>query len=129
MILGLIPVFVGCSSITKGSTQTVNITTTERGNITEAQCQVSNDKFTTVVRTPGNVQASRSSAPLNLTCQTPTSRGSKTVESRTNAEVFGNILFGGPIGAAIDVGTGAAFDYPNSIVFELFTFPTSQDSK
>ena len=25
---------------------------------------------------------------------------------------FGNILFGGVIGAAVDVGTGAAYDYP-----------------
>jgi len=28
---------------------------------------------------------------------------------------FGNILAGGIIGAAVDVGTGSAYDYPPSI--------------
>jgi hypothetical protein len=28
---------------------------------------------------------------------------------------FGNILLGGVIGAAVDVGTGAAYDYPSLI--------------
>jgi hypothetical protein len=32
---------------------------------------------------------------------------------------FGNILFGGLIGAAVDVGTGAAYDYPSPIIVNL----------
>lgn len=28
---------------------------------------------------------------------------------------FGNLLFGGVIGAGVDIGTGAAYDYPNLI--------------
>jgi hypothetical protein len=28
---------------------------------------------------------------------------------------FGNLLFGGPIGAGVDMASGAAYDYPNLI--------------
>jgi phosphoketolase len=28
---------------------------------------------------------------------------------------MGNILFGGPIGAGVDMASGAAYDYPNLI--------------
>ena len=32
---------------------------------------------------------------------------------------FGNILFGGVIGAGVDIATGAAYDYPELIVVEV----------
>ncbi len=32
---------------------------------------------------------------------------------------FGNILFGGIIGGAVDAGSGAAYDYPANIVVHL----------
>jgi hypothetical protein len=34
---------------------------------------------------------------------------------------FGNILFGGFIGAGVDVATGAAYDYPNLLTVDLGT--------
>ena len=42
-----------------------------------------------------------------------------TTNSSTKALVFGNILFGGLIGAGVDMGTGAAYDYPTLIVVPL----------
>jgi len=41
--------------------------------------------------------------------------GSLTVESGGKAMAFGNLLFDGIIGGAVDAGTGAAFDYPTSM--------------
>jgi hypothetical protein len=38
-----------------------------------------------------------------------------SVKSSTKAMAFGNILFGGVIGAGVDVATGAAYDYPTLI--------------
>jgi hypothetical protein len=38
--------------------------------------------------------------------------GQVSVESTTKASMAGNILFGGLIGAAVDHGTGAAYQYP-----------------
>lgn len=38
-----------------------------------------------------------------------------SVKSSTKAMAFGNIIFGGVIGAGVDVATGAAYDYPTMI--------------
>jgi hypothetical protein len=42
-----------------------------------------------------------------------------TVASSTKGMAFGNILFGGLIGAGVDAGTGAAYDYPNTILVPM----------
>ncbi len=42
-----------------------------------------------------------------------------SVQSATEGMAFGNILFGGLIGAGVDMSTGAAYDYPNPITIEL----------
>ena len=41
--------------------------------------------------------------------------GLASVKSTTKPMAFGNIVFGGVIGAAIDVGSGAGYDYPTLI--------------
>lgn len=38
--------------------------------------------------------------------------GLLTAKSSTKGMAFGNILFGGIIGAGVDISTGAAYDYP-----------------
>jgi phosphoketolase len=45
--------------------------------------------------------------------------GIASTKSSTKGMVAGNILFGGLIGAGVDVATGAAFDYPSLITVEL----------
>ena len=41
--------------------------------------------------------------------------GVGTFVSKSNGGIWGNLLLGGPIGAAIDAGSGAGFDYPASM--------------
>jgi hypothetical protein len=45
--------------------------------------------------------------------------GITAAKSTTKGMAFGNILFGGLIGAAVDAGSGAAYDYPSLIDVEL----------
>ena len=42
---------------------------------------------------------------------------------------FGNILAGGIIGAAVDMGTGSAYDYPSLISLELGMIQTIDVAK
>jgi len=42
-----------------------------------------------------------------------------SVPSSTKGLAFGNLLFGGFIGAGVDMGTGAAYDYPGTLVLDL----------
>lgn len=53
---------------------------------------------------------------LNVKCEKDgMAMGILAVKSSTEAMAFGNAIFGGVIGAAVDVGTGAAYDYPSLI--------------
>ena len=107
----------GCASITGSKTQPISITATcDAEQVQGASCTVTNDKGVFYVSTPGTVMINKSMADLSVTC-TKDKRNSNPsiVSSSSNANIWGNILVGGPIGAAIDAGTGAGFDYPPSI--------------
>jgi hypothetical protein len=117
--LGLLSL-TGCASIVDGSTQVVSIET-RRGTelVSGAACQLTNDKGTWFVTTPGTVSMHRSYNDLSIKCdKTGSEPGITTITSSTKGMTFGNILFGlvaGPIGAAVDTGTGSAYDYPSLI--------------
>jgi hypothetical protein len=68
------------------------------------------------VTTPGTVTINRAYDDLNVKCEKDGMQpGLAAVKSNTKGMAFGNILFGGVIGAAVDAGSGAAYDYPNLI--------------
>ncbi len=63
--------------------------------------------------TPSSVTVHKSIKDLKIACQ---KRGYKdaalSVASSVKPMVFGNVLFGGVIGAGVDVADGAAYYYP-----------------
>jgi hypothetical protein len=108
----------GCASIVEGQTQVVTFDTP---GCPAARCEAANDKGRFVVNsTPGTVSLSRSYADLVVTC---TREGSEpvtvSVKSVTKPMAFGNILFGGVIGAGVDIASGAAYDYPQQVIVPL----------
>ena len=108
----------GCASITEGTDQTVKVETVAEGGaeIPGAQCELHNDKGAFSVLSGASTTVRRSGANLMIQCtlegQAP---ATGQAISRSNAGMAGNILIGGAIGAAIDVGTGAAYTYPTWI--------------
>lgn len=108
----------GCASIVDGTTQSVSIKTTP---VEGARCTLTNNKGKWFVdSTPGSVTVHRSYEPLYVICQKiDYSKGKLDYNSKTKPMVFGNILFGGIIGAAIDIGDGAAYRYPQIITVPL----------
>jgi hypothetical protein len=106
-----------CASITTGQNQTLSLDTVpEKG----ALCKLVNDKGTWFVHsTPGSVVVTRAYGDLHVTCTKDNLAGSVNVKSSTKGMAFGNIIAGGIIGAAVDVGTGSAYDYPSLITVEL----------
>ena len=84
-------------------------------------CQLTNDDGTWFVsNTPGSVVVDRSYSDLSVTCtKSGYHAATIAVSSKTKAMAAGNILFGGIIGGAIDVGTGAAYDYPSLITIPM----------
>ena len=107
----------GCASIVSGQNQSVSVDTP---GCSPANCQLINDKGRWFVVTPGSVTVRRAFGNMAVSC---TKEGfasvATSVASSTKAMAFGNIIFGGVIGAGVDMGTGAAYDYPQVISVPL----------
>ena len=63
--------------------------------------------------TPESVGITRSNDDMQVICKKEGQEpGRAVVVSATKGSMFGNIIFGGGIGAVIDHNTGAAYEYP-----------------
>eukprot|EP01036_Dinobryon_divergens_P044349 gene44349-59166_t len=118
--LGLIAAaasLTGCASIVNGQNQSVSVETrVDTGPVVGAYCTLNNNKGTWFVTTPGSATVQRSFEDLSVKCtKDQMEPGMTSVKSATKGMAFGNILFGGPIGAGVDMASGAAYDYPNLI--------------
>jgi hypothetical protein len=111
----------GCASIVNGQNQPVSIETKQGGDtVVGAYCSLTNDKGTWFITTPGSTTVHRSASDLAVKCEKSSlNPGLSTVKSFTKGMAFGNILFGGIIGAGVDISTGAAFDYPSLIQVQM----------
>ena len=105
----------GCASIVNGTSQPISVTTPPTKGAT---CSLKNDKGTWYVNsTPGSVVVHRSFNNLVVTCHKKGYRKArKRVKSHTKGMAFGNIVFGGVVGAGVDVVDGAAYRYPSTII-------------
>ena len=107
---------VGCASITTGTSQNITVDTKPVG----AECNLTNDDGTwQVIETPATITVARSYDPLNVVCQKGRLSGTTSVVSKTKGVVYGNIVFGGIIGGAVDMANGAAYQYPSQVFVTL----------
>ena len=111
----------GCASITTGNSQVISVETRDKGQmVSGAMCTMTNPKGTYYITSPGTVTIRRAYDDLNVKCEKEGLQpGLLTVKSTTKAMAFGNILFGGIIGGAIDAGSGAAYDYPPLVSVQM----------
>jgi hypothetical protein len=107
----------GCASIVNGTSQVVSVDARNKNEpVVGATCQLNNTKGVYYVTTPGTVTVSRAYGDMDVKCEkVDLPPGIAAVKSAVKGMAFGNIFFGGVIGAAIDAGSGAAYDYPNLI--------------
>lgn len=111
----------GCSTITQSETQRLSVTATHEGTpLKDADCSLTNDKGTWTARAPGQVDVRKSGENLNVVCRKEGFvDGLLTAISRAAGSMFGNIIFGGGIGALIDHSKGTGYDYPNNLPVEM----------
>jgi len=111
----------GCASIVSGQNQSLSVQAQDKGDqVVGAHCQLTNNKGTWYVTTPGTTTVHRSYGDLAVKCEKDGEEpGLASVKSHTKGMAFGNILFGGVIGAGVDVSTGAAYDYPTLITIVM----------
>lgn len=116
----------GCASITGTTGQSISIMTKEQNGkeVSGVACDLSNKRGTWFLTTPGSVAIHRSNDDLQITCKKDgLEPGRVAVVSDTKGSMFGNILFGGGIGAIVDHSNGSAYEYPNlvQVVMGVFT--------
>ncbi|MBI3094835.1 MAG: hypothetical protein HYY97_08195 [Rhodocyclales bacterium] len=111
----------GCASITQSEMQRVSITATHEGKaIKDADCSLTNDKGTWTAKAPTQVDVHKSGENLSVVCKKEGFvDGLLSAVSRAAGSMFGNIIFGGGIGALIDHNKGTGYDYPNSLPVEM----------
>lgn len=105
-----------CASITKDSNQPVRVETYNQENniVEDVRCTAKNDRGEWSTKTPGSLVVHRSGQNLEVKCQKENSAtGFATLVSRANGGMWGNILFGGGIGAIVDHNKGTAYSYPD----------------
>lgn len=123
----------GCASIVNDSSSPVRIETysANGAEVKDMDCKLENDYGAQSFKTPGTVQVRRSSKDLQIVCSKAGEADAKGVAvSRANGGMFGNIIFGGGIGAIIDHNKGTAYTYPQWIrlvVGKLLGYDRSDD--
>lgn len=105
----------GCASITGTTNQSVSIQTFQDSGaeVPGAVCELNNNKGKWYITTPGSTMITRSNDDMQVICKKAGQEsGQAAVVSAIKGSMFGNILFGGGIGAIIDHNSGAAYEYP-----------------
>ena len=108
----------GCATITSSEYQPISVSTYDKdgARVDKAECVLSNDKGSWEMRTPGFAQVHRSSQDLLVQCRKEGQpEGTARAISRVGAGMFGNIVFGGGVGAIIDHTKGTAYNYPDAV--------------
>ena len=119
----------GCAALVTGEVQPVIVETHLQGApYSGAHCTLTNGKGQWTVTTPDSVSIHRAYGNLAVNCVAEVLQGSTSISSATKGMAFGNIVLGGIIGGAVDVGTGAAYGYPAVIVVELHSPNASTDT-
>lgn len=119
-VLSAAALSAGCSTITQSENQAVALTASFDGKPVDADCKLKNDKGAWEVKAPANVSVRKSNEDLEVTCKKEgMPDGLLKAISRAAGSMFGNILFGGGIGALIDHGKGTGYDYPDVLPVKM----------
>jgi hypothetical protein len=111
---------VGCSTITQSETQPLSLTASYQGKPVESDCRLKNDKGSWDAKSPANVNVRKSNEDLEVMCKKEgMPDGLLKAISRAAGSMFGNIIFGGGIGAIIDHSKGTGYDYPDQLPVKM----------
>ena len=117
-LLGLAAASSGCASIVEGTDQSVTVQTTPSG----ANCELKRDGAVigVVNPTPGTVTVDKSKHDIAVICKKDGYQdASGAFSSDFQGMTFGNILFGGLIGVAVDASSGAMHEYPATVTIAM----------
>jgi hypothetical protein len=99
----------GCASIVSNNNSGTYIETDPE----KARCELHGQDFTRVVETPNSVMLPSSAAPVTIACKASGYKNTTAMlDTKLDGWIFGNLLFGGIIGVAVDAARGAGQKFP-----------------
>ncbi|MFA7242836.1 MAG: hypothetical protein WC091_22245 [Sulfuricellaceae bacterium] len=111
---------VGCSTLTQSEGQSLSLTASFQGKPVDPECRLKNDKGSWDSKAPANITVRKSNEDLEVTCKKEgMPDGLLKAISRAAGSMFGNIIFGGGIGAIIDHSKGTGYDYPDQLPVKM----------
>ena len=85
-----------------------------------ARRELSGQDLKRVIHTPHGIELPSSAAPVTVICEAKGYRKTTVkLDTSTDGWIFGNILFGGVVGIALDAPRGAGQRYPKGITLVL----------
>ena len=109
----------GCASITGSEMQSLLVSTKGKNgeSVEKAECALQSPRGAWRVTTPSSVMIVRSADDMQVECKKDGHpAGLAKLISRAHGGMYGNIIFGGGIGAIIDHNKGTGYEYPNIAV-------------
>ena len=113
IVLVLFLSLTSCASIFSEKSQSISVNT---GDVIGATCELFNGKGRYIVNSPGTIVIGQSCDDLNYICRKKGYNEIKGVIAFNHkGSTAGNLILGGGIGYLVDIGTGAACKYPETI--------------
>lgn len=123
LVLMTASILSGCSSIVKGSRQTINISTST-GKQAEAVITTSTGQQNVVLPHAVPVKTSSNDIIVNIKETKCNNASTTVVQSRLHHWFWGNVIFGGLLGSTTDAATGSMWSYDESVIVNV----TEKDS-
>lgn len=123
----------GCATVIRGTDDEVDFVSTPSGATVTAERVTENDDNPVSCVTPCKLELSRK-RDFNVTFELEghkpaAAKLSSLVSGEGGAGFLGNALLGGPVGAVVDAGTGAAQDLkPNPMIAQLAPLDSDEES-
>lgn len=112
LLSSLLPIN-GCATITKGTGDVLQVNVTNCSQ--PMQCSATNKKGSWDFTVPGPVKFKKSDDDLHITCEDGEHKISIRATPTRGGMGWGNIVFGGLLGAGIDSSTDAHWDMVDGI--------------
>ena len=124
--VALLASLAGCASLTESTDQNVLVQTVlDHREIAGVGCVLYNDMGKWFVTTPARITLRKSAGPLRIDCQKAGKGWAyEKVDSRADANIWGNLVLTAGVGVYVDRNTGAGYDYPN--VLTVVMRPTQE---
>ena len=116
VVLAVTALLSGCASLLEEDTQEVNVRFMCAEKHLVATCYLNNDKGRWRLSTPGKATVINDTSQLEISCKAPFIPSFKvSVMPMPSMGMLGNLLFGGVVGAAVDVYNNSGMKYPENI--------------